>query len=470
MRTGRPPASLLRSLPRPRAQQPRTWISGATSRGCAGGASGSRSAGIDAAGEGNWYTKWRLPLAAAAAVPALGAFTYCVLYSPALGGAPEVSINIKPVNEEVFDTSDNLFVFFLDKAEELMGRQADIQRVLRELASEESLHRLRYYYNVRKEGDPPVPEGDEPLAEESSDAQPNLRCVMYKGQRKSILRVGKEVPRQEILDFFVLRSENLREDGKLLDVPRISGNSFQDDVTAASSPGRPVLLQMYEDTCFLCFLMRPFVNSLAQLFASQEVPLIIKRLNIEKNDFPDGCPVARGTPTFVLFRGADVAPEKWEEFKPKELVEKISKEFPAEAEKLFAQMEELQGFVSRRFQLFTQLVMWTVELQKLEKLTADATAAPLPGAAPAAEAVPVSAVADGGTARDVTEDASFNTVVSEMMAKDMRRVDGILDNLSYLQREVDEVEHDAALMGTMLAEAVRRRELAEQEQLRVVGV
>merc|ERR1719367_144586 len=111
---------------------------------------------------------------------------------------------------------------------------------------------------------------------------------------------------------------------KTLDVPLVSGNSFVEDVINESSPSRPVLVQIYEDTCFLCFLMRPFVHSLAGLFADHKVPLSLKRLNIEKNDFPDGCPVARGTPTFVLFRGAGVAPDKWEEFKPKELVEKVS--------------------------------------------------------------------------------------------------------------------------------------------------
>ena len=33
--------------------------------------------------------------------------------------------------------------------------------------------------------------------------------------------------------------------------------------------------------------------------------------------------MARGTPTFALFRGPQVRPEKWEEFKPKDLCEKI---------------------------------------------------------------------------------------------------------------------------------------------------
>merc|ERR1712083_393260 len=179
-----------------------------------------------------------------------------------------------------------------------------------------------------------------------------------------------------------------------------------------------------------------------------QVPLTFKRLNIENNDFPDGCPVARGTPTFVLFNGPGKIGDKWEEFKPKDLVEKICKEFPKETEKLFEEMDELQGLVSRRFQLFTQLVMWTVELQKVERLVeADATA--LSGAS-----------TDGAVAAelaDPTEDSSFNTIVSEMMLKDMKRVDNIANNLKHLQNEVEEVEHDAVVMGTYLGEGVLRR-------------
>jgi len=382
------------------------------------------------------------------------------------GDVAPVNVDIKPITEDVFDTSDNLFVFFLDNHEELMERQEDIQRIIRALMGNASLHRLRYYHNIKKEGDPPMPGAGEPSAgEQGANGMLPLRCVMYKGQRKGFLRVGAEVPLQEVLDFFAAQSEELSAALKQLEVPRVSVNSFVQDIVAKSSPKRPILLQMYEDTCFLCFLMRPFVNSLARIFSSHEVPLVVKRLNIEKNDFPDGCPVARGTPTFVLFRGAGVPPEKWEEFKPKDLVERLSKAFPHSTGPLFEQMDELQGMVSKRFQLFTQLVMWTIELQKLEKLVASV---PLNQATVTAEAAG-GAGAGGGAAEavegvpDPQEDAAFNALVSEMMAKDMKRVDGIVENLKHLQGEVDEVEHDAALMGAMLAEAVLRREKEEEE-------
>jgi len=351
-------------------------------------------------------------------------------------------VDIRPMAEDVFENSDNLFVFFLERESDATSRVEDMRRIIKVVASEPAMAGVTWHYSVRKEGDPAVPDGAGPT-ENVSDEFPPLKVIMYKGQRKTVLRIGAEVPKDEIVGFFTPVSETLPEDanGEGVIVHRVSGSTFVRDVVAASV-NRPVLLQMYEDTCFLCFLMRPFVNSLAELLREHKVPLTIKRLNIEKNDFPSGCPVARGTPTFVIFRGpvAVAQPQKWEEFKPKELVEKICKDFPYLPEDLCARMDELQGLVSRRFQLFTQLVMWTVELQKLEALL---------GAGGEA--------AEEGSSK---EDADFNAVVAEMMSRDMQRVDGIRDNLRHLQREVDEAEHDAVLMGTMLAEAVAKLEQA----------
>merc|ERR1719478_1927407 len=167
------------------------------------------------------------------------------------------------------------------------------------------------------------------------------------------------------------------------------------------------------------------------MLTEHRVPLRIKRLNIERNDFPEGCPVARGTPTFAIFRGRSGV--KWEEFKPQDLVGRIESEFPDHCtEDLGAKMRELQEAVSRRFQLFTQLVMWNVEMGKLEMTLA------------------------GGDSNgaDESKDASFSEVVSQLMSQDMKRTDAVPENLAHLQREVDEVEHDVALLGAMLAEQV----------------
>lgn len=346
-----------------------------------------------------------------------------------------------PISDDIFDTEDNLFVFFLDKPEDVLDRRDEIDRVLRPLLAEESLGRLRFFHNVRHEGDPAVPQGEGAEAE----AKP-LKAVMYKGQRKVVINIGVEVPLQQILEFYKPLSEVLSAGAGQVNkeqlVQRVSGNEFREEVVMASSPERWVLVQMYEDTCFLCFLMRPFVNTLAVLLKEQGMPISIKRLNVSENDFPESCPVARGTPTFVLYRGPKVPGLKWEEFKPQDLVTKLSKELPAMDEDIYAKMQDYQELVSNRFRLFTQIVFWTVELSKLQTIVS----APQPVTAPGA----------GGQREK--EDTDFNTVVASMMGRDMKRIDGIHDNLKHLQSEVDEVEHDCAVLGMMLGGSLLERE------------
>eukprot|EP00435_Cladocopium_sp_Y103_P034030 s2111_g8.t1 len=371
----------------------------------------------------------------------------------------EIDVDIKPITDEVFDNNDNLFVFYFDKAEDLEARGWELHRIMDTLVKEPSLSRVKYFQNVRKEGDPVLP------GEGKDDA---IRVVMYKGQRKSVLFVGDEIPKQEILDFYKPVSQDLSKLKVPKKVPMVSNASFDEDVLQASAPGRPmVLLQMFEDTCFLCFLMRPFVNSLAELLAENKAPFVLKRINIEKNDFPNNCPVARGTPTFALFRGPNVKGQKWEEllaswlrtlsifisdsavqnvqeFKPKDLCSKILEVFPNLSDAAFERMDELQSAVSKRFQLFTQLVMWTIELQKLESCIANTSS-------------------DGGP----NEEHDFNSTLQQLMAKDMRRVDGMDENLAFLQKQVEEVEHDAVVLGIMLAKHVLAREALETVLLEV---
>mmetsp|Transcript_116728 Transcript_116728/g.330200 ORF Transcript_116728/g.330200 Transcript_116728/m.330200 type:complete len:318 (+) Transcript_116728:42-995(+) len=282
-----------------------------------------------------------------------------------------------------------------------------------------------------------------------------LRVMMYKGQRRAVLELNAAMPSeqvQEVVSFFSPVSEDLKEAARKLEVPRVSGKTFHSDVVAESSPTAPILLQMYEDTCFLCFLMRPFINELSKHLRENNIPLQIKRLNLEKNDFPPGCPVARGTPTFVLFRGGGVAPVKWDEFKPNDIVEKIRSEFPQCTEQVYAQMDELQRLVSSRLQLFMQTVMWMVELQKLGRLHTSATVRTQPNQSGEAPERPDA---------DPTEDVAFSSMVSDMMLRDMRRTDGIRENLKHLQKELEELEHDAALTGSMFAQSVLDREREE---------
>eukprot|EP00405_Crypthecodinium_cohnii_P053676 CAMPEP_0206590828 /NCGR_PEP_ID=MMETSP0325_2-20121206/39869_1 /ASSEMBLY_ACC=CAM_ASM_000347 /TAXON_ID=2866 /ORGANISM="Crypthecodinium cohnii, Strain Seligo" /LENGTH=462 /DNA_ID=CAMNT_0054099889 /DNA_START=73 /DNA_END=1457 /DNA_ORIENTATION=- len=358
-----------------------------------------------------------------------------------LGTPQQVPVKVSAIDDSIFDTCDNLFLFFLDKSEDLLDRKEEIQKVCQALRRERSLDKVRFFFNVRKEGEPPIPPPSGALASDGPAAVAPLRCVMYKGQRKGVINASADdIPVQKVKDFYVALAETPQDIWKKLPVERVSGINFETEVIEKSNPSRPILVQLYEDTCFLCFLMRPFINSLSKMLKENGVPLTFKRLNIEKNDFPDKCPVARGTPTFVIYNGPEVPGKKWEEFKPQDLAARIMKEYPFLSERFADEVEELQGLLTRRFQLFTQMVMWTVEIEKLQKLIAGAGATAPPKQAQKSP--------------EDEEESSFNAMVSEMMLKDMRRADLLLDNLTYLQKEVDEIEHDSVLLGVMLAEKV----------------
>jgi hypothetical protein len=49
---------------------------------------------------------------------------------------------------------------------------------------------------------------------------------------------------------------------------------------------------------------------------------VVKRFNVEKNDFPKELPMCRGTPTFVVYKNG--VPTKWDEFKPNDFAKKLA--------------------------------------------------------------------------------------------------------------------------------------------------
>lgn len=61
-------------------------------------------------------------------------------------------------------------------------------------------------------------------------------------------------------------------------------------------------------------------------------------------------------------------------------------------------------------------------------------------------------------AADTPGDDEFNGILQQLMARDMRRVDNMEENLEYLRRQLDEVEHDALVLAMMLGRAVLLRE------------
>ena len=55
-------------------------------------------------------------------------------------------------------------------------------------------------------------------------------------------------------------------------------------------------------------------------------------------------------------------------------------------------------------------------------------------------------------------DEDFNSILQQLMARDMRRVDNMEENLAFMRQQLDEAEHDALVLGMMLGRAVLRRE------------
>jgi len=352
-------------------------------------------------------------------------------------------LDLPVISDDIFDKSDNFVVFFLDHVDELNVCADRMRKVMNELANEVELTALKFYYNLFS-GNPS--EVGEVTVKPELDPNKSIKVILYKGQRKAQLMLEDPLQLQEFIDFFRPVSEDLDPATKELDVPLVSGNDFHQHVLEASSREHPILLQMYEDTCFLCFLMRPFINSLAKIFKDEKIPLSIKRLNLERNDFPVGCPVARGTPTFVLFRGKNVEPWKWDEFKPKDVVERLEREIPIKAGVL-ANLHRLENSVSKRFQLFTQLVMWSVELGKVENLLVKNVGDP-----------------DDEDGDDGNE-SEFNMSVQQLMSTDMQRTDLLDENLELLRNEVNSAETDLALLGSMLGEKVLEAEKHEEAKL-----
>jgi hypothetical protein len=164
-------------------------------------------------------------------------------------------------------------------------------------------------------------------------------------------------------------------------------------------------------------------------------------MDIEENDFPKGLPVVRGTPTFMMYRGASVAPERIEEFKPRDLVKRICADYKVSSETR-EKMFDLVDRMTLRFQIFSGLIMWTTEAEKILQLISS-------GDQGHNATIPF----DLGYSED-TDKELFNRLVAEYMNDDMLKVDTLRENLRSLQRELTQTEKHAIMMGQVIGEKV----------------
>lgn len=345
------------------------------------------------------------------------------------------------LSDRVFETTDDMLVFMFPSEEKYLSQSEQVKRVISEINKKKSeistppyFQKVKLYFTIVPPANPSQPIGD------------NLGVMCYKGQRKQRLSLEpqREVPMSEIEDFFKFISNPVDEELTECVIQHISGDEFESEILNKATRESPIILQVYEKSCFLCFLMRPLLNSLAELL-KDEVPFTFKRLDIEANDFPDGLPVVRGTPTFIFFTGRDATPVRFEEFKPRDLVKRISQDFPV-SEEVRTKMFDLVDRVALRFQAFSGLIMWGTEAEKILQLMFESDTSHHPTIA-----------FDLKSAEDKDKEL-FNKFVSEFMSEDMVKTDKLDDNISGLMKELNAMEKHAVMMGQMLGEKVREME------------
>jgi hypothetical protein len=349
------------------------------------------------------------------------------------------ALNLPYLSDQVFETTDDMLVFMFP-SEELYLKQTDRVRAIvdtikaQSSQADKNLSKVKIFFSI-------VPPKDKASLDKVSESTVEIMC--YKGQRKlrTSLPDQTEVPIDTWETFFTFKSTPVDEELKPCVIEHISGTEFEEKVFKASSREKPLIVQVYEKSCFLCFLMRPFLNSVATVLSDDSaIPFVFKRLDIDENDFPPHLPVVRGTPTFIKFQGPGIPPERFEEFKPRDLVNRICKDYPVSREtrdKLFSLVDKM----TLRFQTFSGLVMWSTESEKIRDLIAGDTAHNA--------TIPFNLQDSDDKDKEI-----FNRMVSEFMAEDMLKVDTLPENLTQLNKELTLAEKHAIMMGQILGEKV----------------
>ena len=394
-------------------------------------------------------------------------------------GHAEFSRALPRLTDEIFESEDDLLVFMLsapDAHDSMHERIGAVISAITKLPSGSLLKKAKLYYTYPKVGTAAqeLPQEEEvKLAGASvlarpSSTPPGVMLVLYKGQRRH-----KELLRDNLPDLLLsqVQNDSIQLDEKtgrlsssLDDSLLVDWNNFfipvYEDLPVADGPvkkvsGRnfqvrdsPILLQLFEPSCFLCFLMRPLVTSVAKELLAEGLQIEFMKMDIEANDFPPGIPVARGTPTFVqLDPKREPAGNKWQEFRPVDFVKKVSDTFDVP----FAVRERIEKFpvmLTERFQLFSQSLMWQTEIDKMQEMLAAGIQTP-------------GVLTDKSWIQKTpeAEKEHFNESIMIAMEEDSHRTDGLSENIQYLKAEIKNAEIDAILVGVELGERVRAAEL-----------
>ncbi|CDR97622.1 hypothetical protein, conserved [Babesia bigemina] len=339
-----------------------------------------------------------------------------IYYGYRKGVLPGFSIPLQLIDEEGFDSSDNLVVVLLASKRMQDYPKSQIEK-LKSIVPDG----VKICYTVKGGSDsskPPV--------------------MLYKGTRKKfyaeidLLEKSQfEDMASEVSAFFEAVSQDfgaLRQDPNIPEY--VTHDTFREKVIKEATAKSPIVLQLYEDSCFLCFLMRPFINSINRHLREIKSNVRIKRLNIERNDFPEGCPVTRATPTFIVYDGQPQG-NKWSEFRPKDFVAKLV-ELAKLDEKSQAYLNQLTEDISQRFMLFGRWARWVGEAQIIQESVL--TEAP------------------------VDEEEVNTRALRLLMDMDMDRTDDLETNLEALRKEIISAEEDCVAVSEVMINEIIKHE------------
>lgn len=330
---------------------------------------------------------------------------------------------MKEISDDLFDSLDNIVLFVLDK-NRLHEQKGFIEEVREEIKNL-GLKGINYLYTYN---------------EESKE----YACILYKGRRRKMVKkeeMTEHRMKNIFMEFFTPLSENyekLNDKNKNNEYPIfVTHNTFEKEILQDSTK-KNILLVLFENTCFLCFLYKPFINSLNKLFKENNIKIEIKKYNIEKNDYAPGMIICRGTPTFLYYHNGKGI--KWSEYKPGELIDKLH-EMIGSPEKIKEQMLSMSEMIHSRLHLFGYLTLWMTESRTIENMLIQRHIK---------EKI-----------NKMNEDNLYSEILTALIEEDMSRNDLIDESIQFTKEKIKEAEKSCFVAAMMMAE-----ELLGEEQKR----
>ncbi|KMZ95315.1 hypothetical protein PVMG_05182 [Plasmodium vivax Mauritania I] len=340
---------------------------------------------------------------------------------------------MKEISDDIFDKLDNIVLFVLDK-NKLGEEKKRIQKIKSEI-EKLNLKYINFLYTYH---------------EESKD----YACYLYKGRRRRNI-TKEELSADTVKDifepFFTPVSEDYEKvnEGNGGNFPVcVTHDTFEKERQAHENAPFPpqiiedskrneILLVLFENTCFLCFLYKPFINTLHKLFKENNIQLKLKKYNIEKNDYAPNMIVCRGTPTFLLYHKYGKG-NKLDEYKPNDIINKIDQIIKSPKD-IKEQMLEKAELIHARMHQFGYLTMWMTESKIIENMLIRRHVKDIPNSN--------------------DDDVVYNEILTSLIEEDIQRNDLIEDSLNYTKEKINAAEKSCFVAAMMMA-----NELIDEEK------